>query len=47
MAQINHLLRELWTRVYMGNDIETIKIKWALYCSLVFLPRSHSHNPVD
>ena len=27
MEQINQILRELWTRVYQGNDIETIKIK--------------------
>ncbi|KAH7730578.1 rad50 family protein [Aphelenchoides avenae] len=27
MEQINHILRDLWARVYQGNDIETIKIK--------------------
>lgn len=29
MEHINHILRELWTQVYQGNDIETIKIKSA------------------
>ncbi|KAF7639526.1 AAA_23 domain-containing protein [Meloidogyne graminicola] len=27
MEQINQILSELWSRVYQGNDIETIKIK--------------------
>ncbi|KAI1716028.1 DNA repair protein rad-50 [Ditylenchus destructor] len=27
MEQINMILRELWTRVYKGNDIEAIKIR--------------------
>uniref|UniRef100_A0A915EDG1 Zinc-hook domain-containing protein n=1 Tax=Ditylenchus dipsaci TaxID=166011 RepID=A0A915EDG1_9BILA len=27
MAQINQILKELWMRVYKGNDIESIKIK--------------------
>jgi len=27
MEQINIILRDLWVRVYQGNDIETIKIK--------------------
>ena len=27
MEHINMILRELWTRVYKGNDIEAIKIK--------------------
>jgi len=27
MEQINSILSELWSRVYQGNDIETIKIK--------------------
>lgn len=31
MEQINQVLRELWPRVYQGNDIETIMIKWVSF----------------
>lgn len=28
MEQINYILQDLWAKVYQGNDIETIKIKY-------------------
>jgi hypothetical protein len=29
MEDINEILKDLWTRVYQGNDIETIKIRFS------------------
>lgn len=36
MEQINSILNDLWPRVYQGNDIETIQIKWVLLKLLIW-----------
>lgn len=37
MEQINFILQDLWAKVYQGNDIETIKIKYEFLKSLNWL----------